>query len=85
MDKAVGSPACLLILLGVGLCAVGLLGPVLGDHLPADGFAVTRGAGTEGFFRLVPVEDNNEHLAIAITLVGLILLGAGAILRRCGR
>ncbi len=77
--------ARLLILLGVCLCAVSLLGSVLGEHLPADGFSIMRGAEAEGFFRLVPVEDNNEHLAIAITLVGLVLLSAGAILWRRGR
>lgn len=80
-----GRLARLLIQIGIFFCAVGLLGPVLIGYMPAESFPVTGGSVTEGFFRLVPVEDSSEHLSIAITLVGFILLDAGAIQWRRGR
>ena len=70
---------------GIALCAAGLLGPVLAGYLPADGFPITSGSVTEGFFRIVPAEDSGEHLEVGITVVGIILLCAGVILRRRGR
>ena len=70
---------------GICLCAVGLLGPVLADLLPVDGFPLPGGSGKEVFFRIVPVEQSSDHFQIVITLIGIVLLCFGAILQRRAR
>lgn len=75
----------LLILIGICLFAGGLLGPAVADLMPTDGFAITNGPTSQGFFRIVPAEERRSYLQIAIMLLGFVVLFAGTILRRRGR
>ena len=75
----------LLFVGGICLCAVGLLGPVIADFLPVDGFTLPGGSGKKGFFRIVPVKQSSEHFQIVISLIGIVLLYFRAILKRRAR
>jgi uncharacterized Tic20 family protein len=84
--KARGSLICRLLFVGgICLCAVGLLGPLVVDLLPADGFPLPGGSGKDGFYRIVPVEQSSHYFQIVITLIGIVLICFGAILQRRAR
>lgn len=72
----------LLFIGGICLCAVGLLGPVVADFLPVDGFPLPGRSGKESFFRIVPAAQSSDHFQIVITVIGILLLCFGAILQR---
>jgi uncharacterized membrane protein len=74
----------ILIMVGIFIFALGVLGPAVADLMPASGLAMTNGSPGQPFYRIVPAEESRGYLAIALMVVGFVLVFVGAKLRRRG-